>query len=98
MNINISCIGNIMYKLQDAYTAAKILGITFDKFRPEDLLEGMNVELEHGTINPNTNVTNDYLIPTAQIALAHLNEFPNYYNKEYGIKVFEKYLQAKLDK
>ena len=38
MNINISCIGDIMYKLQDAYTAAKILGITFDKFRPEDLL------------------------------------------------------------
>lgn len=85
-----------MYNMNDAMYAASILGITFDKFSPEDFLDGINVELEHGTINPNTNVTNDDLIMTSKIALAHLNEFPNYYNKEYGLKVFEIFLKSKL--
>ena len=85
-----------MYNLQDALYAASILGVNFDKFSKEDFLEGINIELEHGTLNPKTNVTNDNLITTAKIALAHLNEFPNYYNKEYGIKKFEEMLK-KLD-
>ena len=75
-----------MYNLKDALYASKVLNINFDKFTPEDFLEGINIELEHGTINPKTNVTNDDLIMTAKIALAHLNEFPNYYNKNYGLK------------
>jgi len=75
---------------------AGILGINFDGFSPEDFLEGINIELEHGTISSKTNVTNDNLIATAKIALAHLNEFLNYYNKEYGLKQFEKFLQSKL--
>lgn len=98
MGIGIGCNGDNMYKLQDVYVAARILGVTFEKFSPEEFLDGINIELEHGTVNPNTNVTNDYLITTAKIALAHLNEFPNYYNKEYGIKIFEAYLRSKLDK
>ncbi len=85
-----------MFNIKDSIYAAKILGVSFDKFTPEEFLDGINIELEHGTINPNTNVTNDDLIITAKIALAHLNEFPNYYNKEYGLKNFEKFLQSKL--
>ena len=42
---------------------------------------GLNVELEHGSINPITNVTNDDPILTGKIALAHLNEFPDYYTR-----------------
>ena len=42
----------------------------------------MNIEKEHGSITPITNVTNDDIITTAKIALAHLNEYPNYYNKD----------------
>ena len=42
---------------------------------------GMDVELEHGTVDPNTNVTNDDPLTTAKIALAHLNEFPDYYTR-----------------
>ena len=42
------------------------------------------------------NITNDNLITTAKIALAHLNEFPNYYNKEYGLLSFEEFLKSKL--
>ena len=85
-----------MYNLQDALYAASKLGVTFNKFSPLDFLEGINIELEHGTINPKTNVTNNDLLTTAKIALAHLNEFPNYYNKDYGLKQFEKFLKSKL--
>lgn len=84
-----------MFKMKDAMKAAYTLGVTFDKFTPEEFLDGINIELEHGTINEITNVTNDDLIITAKIALAHLNEFPNYYNRDYGLKSFEKFLQDK---
>lgn len=85
-----------MYNLNDAKYAASVLGINFDSFTVYDFLDGINIELEHGLINPNTNVTNNDLITTAKIALAHLNEFPNYYNREYGLKMFESYLKSKL--
>lgn len=42
---------------------------------------GLDVELEHGKISPSTNVTNDDPIMTGKIALAHLNEFPDYYTR-----------------
>ena len=87
-----------MFKMQDALYAASVLGISFDKFTEEEFLDGINIELEHGTVSPKTNVTNNDLIITSKIALAHLNEFPNYYNKDYGIKNFEKFLQSKLMK
>lgn len=37
----------------------------------------MDVELEHGLIDPQTSVTGDDPVMTGKIALAHLNEFPN---------------------
>ena len=85
-----------MYNLNDALYVASLLDINFDKFTKEEFLDGLNIESEHGSINPHTNVTNDDLIMTAKIALAHLNEFPNYYNKDYGLKVFEEFLKTKL--
>ena len=42
---------------------------------------GMNVELEHGLHDPHTNVSDDNPHITAKIALAHLNEFPDYYTR-----------------
>lgn len=45
------------------------------------LKNGMNVELEHGKIDTTTNVTNDDMIMTGKIALAHLREFPDYYDR-----------------
>ncbi len=85
-----------MYNLEDVLNVSKLLGVNFDKFTLDDFLEGINIELEHGLVNLETNVTNDDLIMTAKIALAHLNEFPNYYNKDYGLRMFEKYLNSKL--
>ena len=71
--------------------------VDINDFTKEELLTGMNIELEHGTINPETNVTNDNLILTTKIALAHLNEFPNYYNSRYGLTMFEKFLKEKMN-
>ena len=42
---------------------------------------GLNVELEHGTKYPNTNITNNDPVLTGKIALAHLNEVKDYYTK-----------------
>ena len=86
-----------MFNLKDAIDAANKLDIKFDKYTPEEFLTGINIELEHGKINPSTNVTNDDLITTAKIALAHLNEFPNYYNPKYGLTVFEEFLKTKMN-
>jgi len=46
---------------------------------PQQLAMGKRVELEHGTKNPATNVTDDDPGMTARIAKAHLLEDPKYY-------------------
>jgi hypothetical protein len=50
-------------------------------FAVEEFRTGMNVELEHGLHDQATNVTNDDPRVTAKIALAHLNEFADYYTR-----------------
>lgn len=50
-------------------------------FDVEQFRRGMNVELEHGLHDLLTNVTDDDPQVTAKIALAHLNEFPDYYTR-----------------
>lgn len=69
------------YTLMDAALAGKRIGIKWDKekFNVGDLLVGMHYELEHGTANPKTNVTDDNVLKTAKIAWAHLKERPDYY-------------------
>lgn len=57
------------------------LGIDWNKFDVDEFRIGMDVELEHGGIDSLTNVTNDDPVATAKIALAHLNEFPDYYTR-----------------
>jgi hypothetical protein len=50
-------------------------------FDVEQFRMGMDVELEHGKHDPATNVTDDDETTTGKIALAHLNEFPDYYTR-----------------
>jgi len=57
------------------------LGISWKKWNIEQFRMGLDVELEHGKIHKATNVTNDNPIMTGKIALAHLNEFPDYYTR-----------------
>ncbi len=57
------------------------LGISWDRFDIDQFTMGLNVELEHGRKAPATDVTHDNPIVTGKIALAHLNEFPDYYTR-----------------
>lgn len=84
------------FTLPEAIDIAKKLGIDFDKagFTPEEYLEGINIELEHGTVDPHTNVSNDDPIITGKIALAHLNESPIYYNDDIGLEAWEHAVEA----
>ena len=66
---------------EEAKIIGEKLGIKWDKFDVNQFKIGLNVELEHGTHDEVTNVTNDDSIMTGKIALAHLNEFPDYYTR-----------------
>ena len=50
-------------------------------FDVEQFRMGMDVELEHGLHDSVTDVTGDDPVVTGKIALAHLNEFPDYYTR-----------------
>jgi hypothetical protein len=67
--------------LTQAKTLGEQLGVRWDKFDLEQFRAGFAVELEHGTVNQKTNVTNDDPRMTGKIALAHLTEFPDYYTR-----------------
>ncbi len=62
------------------------LGIDWSVISLDEYVMGVNVELEHGSQDARTNVTNDDPITTGKIAWAHLNEIPTYYSK---LKVME---------
>ncbi len=70
-----------VFTSKKAKEIGEALGIDWDKFDVEQFRMGMDVELEHGTENSVTNVTNDDPLMTGKITLAHLNEFPDYYTR-----------------
>jgi hypothetical protein len=57
------------------------IGVDWDRFDLEQFRAGMDVEYEHGTRDPQTDVTGDDPVTTGKIALAHLKEFPDYYER-----------------
>ena len=69
------------FKVSDAQQIGDELGIDWNKVEIEEFTEGLNVELEHGTRYPETNVTNNNKNLTGKIAWAHLKEFPDYYTR-----------------
>ena len=68
---------------EEARAAGEQVGIDWETspFDVEQFRMGMNVEFEHGSRAPATDVTGDDPILTAKIALAHLNEFADYYTR-----------------
>ena len=66
---------------EEAKTIGAQLGLKWERFDVNQFRMGMEVELEHGTVDSVTNVTNDDLLMTGKIALAHLNEIPDYYDR-----------------
>ena len=69
------------FTLEQAKAIGEQLGIRWETFDPEQFRVGLEVELEHGTVNPTSNVTNDDPLMTGKIAWAHLAEFPDYYTR-----------------
>ena len=69
------------FTTEEAKRIGETLRIDWSKFDVEQFRKSIDVELEHGLHDPNTNVTNDNPIMTGKIALAHLNEFPDYYTR-----------------
>ncbi len=72
-----------MFTTEDAAAALAEAGIDIsgERYGLEDVRDGMNVELEHGTRFPDLDVSGDDPVATAKIALAHLREFPDYYQR-----------------
>ena len=70
-----------VFTSEDAKRIGGLLGLDWSLFDVEQFRMGMDVELEHGLVDPHTNVTNDDPLATGKIALAYLNEFPDYYTR-----------------
>ncbi len=66
---------------EEAKQIGEQLGIDWSQYNVDQFRRGLDVELEHGLVDPHTNVTNDDSILTGKIALAHLNEFADYYDR-----------------
>ncbi len=69
------------FTVEEAKRIGESLGINWNKFDVEQFRMGLDVELEHGKRDPSTNVTQDDEVLTGKIALAHLNEFSDYYTR-----------------
>ena len=71
------------FTTDEARRVGEEIGIDWSSapFDVEQFRLGMDVELEHGLHDPSTNVTDDDALVTGKIALAHLNEFPDYYTR-----------------
>ncbi|HYI46466.1 MAG TPA: DUF5661 family protein [Actinomycetota bacterium] len=71
------------FTIEEAKEIAEELGIDYTNgpFDLEQFRMGLDVELEHGTHDSETDVTGDDSIVTGKIALAHLREFPDYYTR-----------------
>ena len=69
------------FTTEEAKRIGEQLGIDWSKFDVEQFRMGLDVELEHGLVHLKTNVTSDDEIMTGKIALAHLNEFADYYTR-----------------
>jgi GNAT superfamily N-acetyltransferase len=79
----VSAVSTKSFSDEDARRVGEAIGIDWASapFDVEQFRIGMEVELEHGLHDPATNVTDDDPLVTGKIALAHLNEFADYYDR-----------------
>ena len=69
------------FTIDEARRIGDIVGVDWTQIPIEQFRLGLAVELEHGLHDPQTNVTGDDEVTTGKIALAHLKEFPDYYDR-----------------
>ena len=68
-------------RIEEAQRVGDAIGVDWGRFDLEQFRAGMDVEYEHGSHDPQTDVTGDDPILTGKIALAHMKEFPDYYER-----------------
>jgi hypothetical protein len=69
------------FTAEEAKEVGAALKLDWESIDLEQFRRGLEVELEHGARDPETNVTDDDLTLTGKIAWAHLKEFPDYYTR-----------------
>lgn len=69
------------FTVEEAQKIGVAIGINFSEYSLEEFRKGLAVELEHGSVYTETNVTNDDETLTGKIAWAHLKEIPDYYTR-----------------
>jgi Protein of unknown function (DUF5661) len=67
--------------IEEARRVGDAIGVDWSRFDLEQFRAGMDVEYEHGSHDPQTDVTGDDPIITGKIALAHMKEYPDYYER-----------------
>lgn len=69
---------------EEAKALGEQIGIDWETvdFTVEQFMWGFDEELEHGTVNPETNITDDDPEMTAKIAWVHLKQDPTAYDDE----------------
>jgi len=81
---------------QEAQKIGNKLGINWGEVNIDEFTKGVNVELEHGSRDSETNVTSNDPLLTGKIAWAHLKEFPDYYTRLHKMESeAEKYWNVK---
>ena len=66
---------------EEASTILKLVNTTNMDISLDTFRQGLEVELEHGTIFEDANVTNNHPVLTGKIVLAHLKETMDYYKR-----------------
>jgi hypothetical protein len=69
------------FSSKQAHSIGSQLNIDWSQIDLEQFRRGLEVELEHGAIDSETNVTGDDLVLTGKIAWAHLKEIRDYYTR-----------------
>jgi hypothetical protein len=69
------------FSTEEARSIGTQLNIDWSQIDLDQFRRGLEVELEHGAFDPETNVTGDDLVLTGKIAWAHLKEIRDYYTR-----------------
>ena len=70
-----------VFTSEEAKKIGEQIGINFNDYDLDQFRRGLTIELEHGSQDSETNVTDDDLMATGKIAWAHLKEIPDYYTR-----------------
>jgi hypothetical protein len=73
--------GSRKISIEEARRVGDEIGGDWDRFELDQFRQGIDVELEHGSHDPQADVSGDDPIVTGKIALAHMKEFPDYYER-----------------